>query len=128
MTESNDLLAEVTALRNQVDDVAATTEALLRVGGKELRQELLAYLERDLVARKVFELCDGERSQAEITKIIIGLGLKGGSAMGVSRRFEALADEHTLLVRDRRKGNSPVYRHTHAAKTLKISRGLSGIK
>jgi hypothetical protein len=122
--ESEDLFAEVAALRAQVNDVSASTQALLRLSGKELKSELLDYLRSDEVAHAIFDLCDGERSQSDIVAVLEPKAIRGGSAMGISRRIETMVHDKNLLIQAGRKGKSPIYKHTHAAITLQIARGL----
>lgn len=126
MAESDDLYLEVVALRAKVDDLSASTQSLLRLSGAELKTELLEYLSSDAVAREVFLLCDGERSQSEILASIAARSFPGGSPAGISRRIDTLVHDKNLLVKSGRKGRSAVYRHTHMANTLQIVRGLVG--
>lgn len=124
MPETPDLYAEVAALRIEVEDMSAMTEALLRGGNASIADELITYLSRDESARLVFLLADGVRTQAEIAAEISARGVRGGSQPTVSRKLEQLAHDHHLLLLDRRQGRSNVYRKSKVSAALHIERKL----
>ncbi|KAB1661928.1 hypothetical protein F8O07_08615 [Pseudoclavibacter sp. CFCC 13796] len=124
MAESLELLAEIAAMRNQLDDVSAMTAALLRANGEELSEAILDYLSKDEAARIIFLMCDGATTQATI---VAGLGarkIKGGSAAQITRKLEKLAKDYHLIAPDHRRAGSKVYRRTQIATALSIERKL----
>ncbi len=125
MAESLDLLAEIAAMRNQLDDVSAVTAALLRTGGGKAKAEILAFLEKDEAARVIFLMCNGETTQATIVEELKKRGVSGGSAPAVSRKLEKLFNEYHLVAPDHRRQRSKVYRRTTIATALHIERELN---
>lgn len=124
MAESPDLYAEVAAMRNQLDDVASMTAALLR-SNPQMSKEVLEFLSKDTVARCIYLLTDGTTSQTEIVKALEAKKIKGGTRSGVSRKIEILTQDYHLLARDHRSGKSNVYRKTEIASALHIDRLLT---
>lgn len=124
MAESSALLAEIAAMRNQLDDVSSITAALLRNGAEELAEQIVEYLTADEAARRVFLMSDGMTTQADILSALQTGGIAGGSGAGVSRRIDRLVNDFHLLAHDRRAGNSKVYRRTEVARALHIERRL----
>lgn len=110
-------------MRNQLDDVASMTAALLRAN-PGLTQEVVAYLRRDDAARKIYLLVDGVLSQGEILTRLKAVNVKGASLGGVSRRMEILTDEYHVLAPDHRTAKGKVYRKTEIARALHIDREL----
>lgn len=124
VTESPDLLAEVTALRARVDDLAVTTGALLRSSDPHRKVEIVEALMADRVSLEIFMRSDGMTSQAEILFALANSGIDGGTRSSVSRKIEHLREEWGLIVADSTKGKSKVYRHTQLARDYKIQREL----
>ena len=115
MPESEDLYREVQLLREEQADQGVIVQALLRVGGTAVRDDLLATLRADRAMREVLLLTDGRRSQN---------GVPNANKAGVSRRVDKLANDLHLITLATRDRSGVIYRRTALDRVLGISRTL----
>jgi hypothetical protein len=125
MSESNELLAQVAQLRNEVEDISVMTRSLFRTMGSEERKEVLEEMRRDPSVGAIFLLVDGARSQGEIVDLLKARKVKGASRASVSRKLERLHHDLELIALVRRVKAGNVYRQTAKAEALGLIRALT---
>lgn len=122
--ESVDLFGEVAAMRDELDEQGTIIDALVRANGGAFKQEVLSAMEEDPTLAAIYQLVDGQRTQAQILAMLRQRGMKGASARGVSQRMSKLKDLDLIILIDRRAAGAKVYRRTRLDRALGISRTL----
>lgn len=127
MGESLELFNEVAQIHDEVKDLSAMLDVLVRVNGPQMREAILDAMGKDDVLREVFLMVDGVRTQGEILAELQRMGMSAGQAT-VSRKFELLAEEYGLVKYVDRTKAGKVYSRTRLVRALKIDRALGKAK
>jgi DNA-binding transcriptional ArsR family regulator len=122
MAESNELFTEVAKIHDEVQDLRALTEALVR--DSRAREAIIEAFERDPALAAIYRLVDGQRSQGEIQRALAEQGLSGVSQASVSRKLDTLAGDLDLVVLLRQISTGKVYRRSALGRVLKIDRAV----
>jgi hypothetical protein len=122
MAESDELFNEVAQMRDELEEQGAMIDALVHIGGKELRGQILSDMTKDNALREVYLLVDGKRTQGEIAVDLAARGIAQKSA--VSLKLEKLAKDYNLIQHVRRAKSGKIYKRTRLGTTLKIDRAL----
>lgn len=123
MGESLDLFNEVAQIHDEVKDMSAMLDVLVRVNGPHMQEVILEAMGKDDVLREAFLLVNGVRTQGEILAELKRMGISA-SQSAVSRKFELLAEEYGLVKYVDRTKAGKVYARTRLVKALKIDRAL----
>jgi hypothetical protein len=123
MAESDELFAEVAAVRDEIEEQGAMINALVRASSPELRRSLLDAFETDEALREIYKLIDGSTSQGQIVAALSKKNLKGGSRSAVSNKIDLLVHEG-LVARVGRTRDGIIYKKSRLDAALGISRAL----
>ena len=113
MAESDKLTTDVDYIKHKVTSMEITMENLLRVSGKEYRNELIELLDNDEKLKKVFDAIDGKKSQIEIAAEVNTTGFT------VSKKIQILYEHALIELVDFRKSGK-IYKKSKVCKILKL--------
>jgi arginine repressor len=105
-----------------VEDMSKTVSAIARRSGA--REEILEAMANDQLLADIFLLVDGKRTQADIVSELARQG-KTTSQPTVSRKLDALIQDHDIVRKKSRNSEGTCYMHTSLAADLKIVRSLT---
>lgn len=123
MPESNEVFAEISIMRERIEDIGHSVSALVRESG--LKSKILAEMSEDNLLAEIFLLVDGIRTQGDIVIALGKNGSKDVSQPTVSRRMVALEKDWDLIRPTMRNAAGTRFVHTTLAKALKIERALT---